>query len=241
MRIYPAIDIAGGKVVRLARGDFQKMTVYSERPDETAREWERQGAEWIHVVDLDGAKTGVLTNRESLVKIRKAVRCKIQFGGGVRDLKTLESLCAEGMDRVILGTKALDKSLFSAALEKFGGKIAASLDVRDGRVQTQGWLEEAGQTFKKVLSELNLFPLETLIYTDIQKDGMLEGPNFPGLSHVLTATKAHVILSGGVGSLSDIQKSAEIKNGNFEGVIVGRALYEKKFTLEQAIDAAKNT
>jgi len=237
MNIYPAIDLYQGKVVRLRRGDFAQETVYSDKPEEIAQEWESQGAEWLHVVDLEGAKTGVIKNEEALLEIRKAVKCRIQFGGGLRDEEWIGRILGNGINRVIVGTKSLDGPFLKSILEKHSEKIAVGLDVRDGRVQMEGWLKES-QTLDQALKYLEPFPLKTIIYTDIQKDGMLQGPNFEGLEEVMQRTRACVILSGGVGALVDIEKSSRIKTGNFDGVIIGKALYEKKFQLQEAIQIA---
>lgn len=239
MRVYPAIDLYEGKVVRLTRGDFREEKVYSDKPEEIAKEWENLGAEWIHVVDLEGARTAIMKNRDPLLRIRKAVRCSIQFGGGLRRMEDIQSILKSGINRVVLGTKALDEMFFRRALEAFGDKIAVSLDIRDGMVQTEGWLKSAQATLGTVLKLFNNFPLKTVIYTDIKKDGMLEGPDFSGLKEVLTGTRARVILSGGVGSLTDIRKCAAMSEKNFEGVIVGKALYEKRILLADAIRIAK--
>jgi phosphoribosylformimino-5-aminoimidazole carboxamide ribotide isomerase len=235
MNIYPAIDLYEGKVVRLERGDFQKETVYSLNPEDIACEWENQGAQWIHVVDLEGAKTGVLKNRTAVSKIRKSVRCKIQFGGGLRTLETIREILQEGIERVVLGTKSLDKIFLKKALEKYGNPVAVGIDVRDKVVQMEGWARTSGLSLQTAIQFLNEFSLGTMIYTDIQRDGTLEGPNFAGLKEVLQGTPARVILSGGVGRLEDIQEAAGIAQENFEGVIVGKALYEKRFTLAEAI------
>ena len=237
MNLYPAIDIYEGKVVRLARGDFQNLTVYSKDPAAIAKEWEAQGAAWIHVVDLEGAKTGILKNLPSLLQIRKAVRCHVQFGGGLRSLEQIQEVIHQGVDRVVLGTKALDGKFFETALAQFGNKLAVGLDTREGMVQTQGWLESGGADLKAALERFNDFPLETIIYTDIQKDGMLKGPDFEGLTDVLKTSRAKIILSGGVSSLQDIEKCAKITAKNFEGAIIGKALYEKNFLLTEAFKA----
>ncbi len=235
MRLYPAIDLFEGKVVRLLQGDFQKQTVYSTRPEETAAEWERQGAEWIHVVDLEGAKTGILKNQEALLKIRKRVRCKIQFGGGIRSLEEAQSILQEGIDRVVVGTKSLDRNFLKHVLEKYGNHIAVGLDIHGGTVRMEGWSHDSGLSLETAIQFLNEFSVGTLIYTDIQKDGMLAGPNWAGLKEVLGMTQARVILSGGISSLLDLEKAGEIKEPHFEGVIIGKALYEKKFSLREAV------
>ncbi len=239
MNLYPAIDLYEGKVVRLVRGDFQNLTVYSNDPAAIAREWETQGAVWIHAVDLEGAKTGVLKNLSSLVQIRKAVKCRIEFGGGLRSLEQMQEVIDAGIDRIVLGTKALDETFFQKALQTFGRQIAVGLDVRNGVVQTQGWLESGGANLETSLRRFNDFPLETIIYTDIQKDGMLKGPDFEGLANVLKISHANIILSGGVSSLEDVQKCAKLTEKNFEGAIIGKALYEKKILLHDALACLK--
>ena len=239
MKIYPAIDLFEGKVVRLERGDFSKQTVYSEDPAAFARKWEVEGAEWLHVVDLEGAKTGVLKNLDSLQKIRKAVGLKIQFGGGLRTMEDMEAVLAGGINRLVLGTKALDPGFFERAVSKFSSRLAVGLDIKDGLVQTQGWLEASGSDLDAALSFFNNSPLETLIYTDIKKDGMLQGPNLGELERILAKTKARVILSGGVGRLEDLEACRKLKQSNFEGVIVGKALYENKFSFGDALARTK--
>ncbi|MDP3920851.1 MAG: 1-(5-phosphoribosyl)-5-[(5-phosphoribosylamino)methylideneamino]imidazole-4-carboxamide isomerase [Candidatus Omnitrophota bacterium] len=238
MIIYPSIDLYDGKVVRLRRGDFSQETVYSTKPEEQARFFQDQGAEWIHVVDLNGAKTGEFKNRSSLSRIRNEVRVKIQYGGGVREIEHVEELIGEGVQRVVLGTKALEEEFFRKAIYAYGPKIAVSVDVRDEQVLTDGWLKTSDQTVQSFLHRLNDFPLETIIFTDVRKDGMLEGPNLDELDEVLDLTNANVILSGGISSLSDIEKCRQITKKNFEGVIIGKALYDKKFSLEEAVTAA---
>ncbi len=240
MKIYPAIDLYEGKVVRLARGDFKQLTVYSTQPEAISREWESQGAEWIHVVDLEGAKTGILKNLPSLLKIRQAVKCKIQFGGGLRTFENVDQILKFGVNRVVLGTKALDEKFFKKTLDRFGPKIAVGLDIRNDMVQTEGWLKDGEISLATALKHFKDYAVETIIYTDIQKDGMLQGPDFFRLSEVLTNTRARILLSRGVGSLKDIEQSARVNRPNFEGLIVGRALYEKKFSLREALHALKN-
>ncbi len=235
MVIYPAIDLYEGKVVRLEKGCFEKLTVYSKEPAAVARQWCEAGAEWLHLVDLEGAKTGTLKNFPKVLEIRKAVSCSIQFGGGLRTIEEIENVLESGINRVVLGTKALDPEFCRQALGRFGKQIAVALDMREGRIQTQGWLEASDVSIEEALNSLNNFPIQTMIYTDIQKDGMLTGPNFNQLEKILQATRARVILSGGIGSLEDLQQCQKISNNNFDGVIIGKALYEKKFSLPDAL------
>ncbi len=234
MNLYPAIDLFKGEVVRLQRGDFNQKTVYSDKPEVVASDWENQGARWLHIVDLEGAKTGIPANVPSLEKIRNKVRCRIQYGGGVRKAEDIRKIVKCGADRVVIGTKALDPDFLAAVLDEFGGRIAVGLDVREGVVQTEGWLA-AGRKVDDLVKDLNRTPLETVIYTDIQKDGMLAGPNFDQLKKLLKRCHARVILSGGVAGIEDIAECGRLKQKNFEGAIIGKALYEKKFTLREAL------
>lgn len=235
--IYPAIDLWEGKVVRLRQGDFEKMTVYSNDPGKFARVWEDDGARWLHVVDLEGAKNGALSNTESLRSICASVGCKIEFGGGVRSAEDIQKLLDLGVERVILGTRALDREFLEAVLREYGEKIAVGIDVRDGFVQTRGWQESAAVGLEEVIGFLNNFPLGILIYTDIRKDGMLEGPNWEGLQRVLELSRAAVLLSGGVSSIENVRQAGGIRHGGFAGMIIGKALYEEKFTLREALEA----
>lgn len=238
MNLYPAIDLYEGQVVRLQKGDFAQKTVYSSDPAAFARQWEEAGTQWIHVVDLEGAKTGVFKNLDSLKAIRKAVSCKIEFGGGLRSIEAIDQVLQLGIDRAIVGTKALDETFLKKALTAFGSNLAIGLDVKNGVVQTQGWLDSGNPTLEATLKLLNDFPVQTVIYTNIAKDGMLEGPDFPGLEKVLGATKANVILSGGVSTLDDIRKCKQLTQRNFEGPIIGKALYEGKINLKDAVKEA---
>ena len=235
MNLYPAIDLYEGKVVRLEKGDFNKITIYSTDPTAFAQKWESQGARWIHVVDLEGAKTGVQKNLEHVLKIRKSVKCRIQFGGGLRSLETIESVLKQGIDRVVVGTKALDLAFLEMALAKFNDRLAIGLDSKNAVVQTQGWLDGQNPTLDEAIRQLNDFPVETIIFTDIQKDGMMQGPNFPELEKVLKAAKANVILSGGVSRIEDLQQCKQLVQKNFDGAIIGKALYEGTINLKEAL------
>ncbi len=235
MNLYPAIDLYQGKVVRLTQGDYNSCVVYSKDPGAMAKVWEQEGAQWIHVVDLEGAKTGSLTNEASLKAICQSVKAKIQFGGGVRSLKDIETILGMGVSRVILGTKALDKTFLEGALLKFGDKIAVGLDVRRDQVKTAGWMCDGNMTIREALTLFDQLGVSTLIYTDIEKDGVLAGPNWEKLAVVLANTQSRVILSGGISQISDIEKCRDIRAPNFEGVIIGKALYDKRFQLSEAV------
>jgi phosphoribosylformimino-5-aminoimidazole carboxamide ribotide isomerase len=238
MNLYPAIDIYQGKVVRLTQGDYNACVVYSQDPVATAKVWEQEGARWIHVVDLEGAKTGSLAAEASVEAICRSVKAKVQFGGGLRNLRDIERILAMGVSRVVLGTKALDKTFLEGVLLKFKDKIAVGLDVRRDRVKTAGWMRDGNVTLTEALELFNQLGVPTLIYTDIEKDGVLQGPNWKKLSMVLAGTRARVILSGGVSQLSDIEKCRAIRAPNFEGVIIGKALYDKRFQLSEAVRLA---
>ncbi len=238
MNLYPAIDIYQGKVVRLTQGDYNSCIVYSKDPVAIAKDWEQEGAQWIHVVDLEGAKTGALTNEASLAAICQGVKAKIQFGGGLRHIQDIEKVFALGVSRVVLGTKALDKTFLEGVLLKFKEKIAVGMDVRRDQVKTAGWMRHGDITLREALKLFNDLGVSTLIYTDIEKDGVLQGPNWDKLSEVLENTTARVILSGGVSQISDIEKCRTLQASNFEGVIIGKALYDKRFKLSEAVRLA---
>lgn len=239
MELYPAIDLYQGKAVRLKGGDFNQVTVYSEHPEEMALAWKNAGARWIHVVDLEGAKCGRIVHGASIEKIRRAVPgCKIEVGGGVRALEDIQALIEFGADRVILGTKALDKDFLGQAVKRFSDRVAVGLDTRQGKVQLEGWLTESGVSLEQALQLLAPYEVRTLIVTDIATDGMLMGPNFKQLENVLRNTRSRVILSGGVSTLDDLRRAAALKFDHFEGVIIGKALYEKRFALEDAVKIA---
>jgi phosphoribosylformimino-5-aminoimidazole carboxamide ribotide isomerase len=237
MNLYPAIDLFHGKVVRLTQGDFNACTVYSNQPADTAKGFEKEGAQWIHVVDLEGAKTGKLANEASLSAICKGVKAQIEFGGGLRTIEDIQRVLDLGVSRAVIGTKALDKNFLTSMVQKFGERLAVGLDVRRDFVKTAGWMRDGNITLQEALALFNELGVKNLIYTDIEKDGALKGPNFEKLSMVLANTQARVILSGGVGQLTDIEKCRTIKESNFEGVIIGKALYDKRFTLTEAFRA----
>ena len=235
MNLYPAIDIYHSKVVRLTQGDYNSCVVYSKDPASVAKNWEQEGAKWIHVVDLEGAKTGMLTSEASLIAICQSVKAKVQFGGGIRTLQDIEKVLALGVSRVVLGTKALDKAFLEEVLLKFKDRIAVGLDVRRDQVKTAGWMRDGNMTLGEALALFDQLGVATLIYTDIEKDGVLQGPNWEKLSMVLAHTRTRVILSGGVSQISDIEKCRKINAPNFEGVIIGKALYDKRFQLSEAV------
>ena len=237
MILFPAIDIRGGKCVRLIQGDYDRETVYHDSPAEMAKEWERQGAEYIHVVDLDGAKTGNSLNSEAIRQIAKAVNIPVQVGGGVRTMETIDSHIANGVSRVIIGTAAIQNpELVEAAVAKYGDKIAVSIDARNGLVATDGWTETTDVKAVDLLNRLADIGVKTVVYTDIAKDGMLQGPNFDELQLMDTASDIDIIASGGVSTAEDITK---LRDMNLYGAIIGKALYEGNLSLETVLEGQR--
>lgn len=238
MILFPAIDIRGGKCVRLIQGDYTQETVYNDSPSDVAKEWERQGAEYIHVVDLDGAKTGDSLNREAIAEIAKAVQIPVQVGGGIRSMETIDSHIANGVGRVIIGTAAIqDPQFVEEAVAKYGEKIAVSIDARNGFVATDGWTETTDVKAVKLLRWLEGIGVKTVVYTDILKDGMLQGPNFDELYVMNKASDMDIIASGGVSTILDIVKLSMM---DLYGAIIGKALYEGNLTLKTALGAVGN-
>lgn len=238
MIIIPAIDLKDGCVVRLVQGDFDNKKVYSKDPVKTARHWVRQGAEMLHVVDLDGASTGIPTNLEAVKAIVKDSLIPVEFGGGVRQIETIRILFDSGVFRVILGTKAAqDRDFLLEAFKEFGDKVIVSIDARDQKVLIKGWVESSDSLnvtdFARDLKEIGF---SQLIYTDISKDGTLKGPNIKGIKDLLKETSMKVISSGGISSLEDITRLKLLEKEGVTGIIVGKALYEGKFTLKQALN-----
>jgi phosphoribosylformimino-5-aminoimidazole carboxamide ribotide isomerase len=235
MIIVPAIDIREGKCVRLVRGDPKKETVYSDDPAEIAKRWADQGAERIHVVDLDAAM-GKGSNLEALKRIKSAVNVMIQFGGGLRTLEAVWKVVGMGVDRVVLGTALIkDPSWIKEAMEELGGRVVAGVDAKDGEVMVDGWQAGSGRKVEDVLKMVEELGVREVIYTDIKRDGMLEGPNVDGLRRVLRATKMGVYASGGISSLTDIQALRKLESEGIKGCIVGKALYDRRFTLSEAL------
>jgi phosphoribosylformimino-5-aminoimidazole carboxamide ribotide isomerase len=235
MLIIPAIDLRGGKVVRLFQGEFNQEKVYSSDPVKVAKHWAKQGAKLLHVVDLDGASSGSPRNIEVLKKIIEQVGIGVEFGGGVRGLTTISRLLDLGVERVILGTKAAgDKKFLAQVWKKFGQKIIVSIDAKCGKVLTRGWKSQTSKTVLDFAQELKVLGFKQLIYTDISKDGTLSGPNISGIKELLKETQLSIIASGGVSGLPDLVKLKKLQKAGLSGVIIGKALYEGKFTLTQA-------
>ncbi|MGC8642955.1 MAG: 1-(5-phosphoribosyl)-5-[(5-phosphoribosylamino)methylideneamino]imidazole-4-carboxamide isomerase [Isosphaeraceae bacterium] len=236
MQVIPAIDLRGGMCVRLRQGDYGRETVFGDDPEAMAARWEAEGATRIHLVDLDGAKAGHPVNVEPVRSIVRRVSVPCQLGGGVRDRQTIATWLDAGLERVIVGTQALrDPDWFRAMIEEFPGRLVLGLDARDGKVATQGWLETSDVAAASLAEQFDHRPLAAIVYTDIARDGTLVGPNCDAIGELASRIKTPVIASGGVGRLDDLKRLAGLP---VAGCIVGRALYENKFTLAEAIACA---
>lgn len=236
MRIYPAIDLIDGQVVRLSEGDYSRKTDYSDQPAEIARQFESEGAEYIHIVDLDGAKAKQTVNLSAVKSIATAVKIPLQVGGGVRSIESAEKLL-QYVDRVIVGTISLtNPEILQDMLNKFGaGKIIVSVDYKNGLAAVNGWLETADLTTTALQARLKAAGVKTVIVTDVNKDGLLQGPNVELVKDWKVAG-FEVICAGGVTTVEDIK---ELKSAGIDGAIIGKALYEDKITLKEALDAAR--
>jgi phosphoribosylformimino-5-aminoimidazole carboxamide ribotide isomerase len=236
MTIYPAIDILGGQAVRLIQGRKDQATVYGD-PIEMATKWVNKGAEWLHVVDLDGAFEGRPKNLGVLRNMAAAVpRARIQVGGGIRSMSTVGLLFDAGIERIVLGTAAVqDQEFVKNALAKHSGRMAIGIDARDGYVQISGWTKDSQIGAIDLARRLQDAGVRLVIYTDISRDGVLEGPNIEATRQMLENTQLSVIASGGVSSLQDVHRLAEINHSRLEGVIIGKALYEGRIRIEEAL------
>ena len=226
MIIFPAIDLRGGKCVRLIQGDFDKETVYSNDPQATALKWQALGAKFLHVVDLDGARAGSPQNLDAIKKILAAIKIPIEVGGGIRTLDDAEKLLSLGVRRVILGSVAVENiSLVEAAVKKFGDKIVVGIDARDGLVAVHGWEKSSTIKADELAKKIVAAGVKTIIYTDISKDGMLSGVNVKTFTELAKYSGAKIIASGGVRSIEDIRALKAVEAQGVVGVIVGKAIY----------------
>jgi phosphoribosylformimino-5-aminoimidazole carboxamide ribotide isomerase len=239
VKIIPAIDIKDGNVVRLTRGDYEKVTCYSDNPADIAKKWCSQGASILHVVDLDGALKGSPQNMDSIASIVKSVEIPIELGGGIRNLESIEWAFNVGVSKVILGTKVAENmSFITSAIRKYGKRIAASIDSKDGLVVIRGWTKLSSVNAIDVARKMKNIGASSIIYTDVIVDGTLHGPNFIRLDNFLNNVDMPVTVAGGVASMDDIRKLYALNKKNLAGVIVGKALYEGKINLREAIKYA---
>ena len=234
MKIFPAIDIKDKKCVRLIKGDFDKKTEYKNSPVDQANSYKDHGFKNLHIIDLDGALTGETVNIDIVQEIVKKSNLKIEIGGGIRNSKSIQKYLDAGVDKVILGSAAIkDKNFLKETCEKFPGKIALGLDAKDGKLSVSGWKESSNKSTLEFLKEVNDYGMSRLIFTDINRDGTKDSPNFDETSKVASISNCPVIISGGVSSINDVKKARIIKN--IEGIIVGKAIYDGDIKLEELV------
>jgi phosphoribosylformimino-5-aminoimidazole carboxamide ribotide isomerase len=237
MLIYPAIDLFDGKAVRLFKGDYNQMTVYSENPPEIALDFKNSGATHIHIVDLEGAKEGTTPNLETVLKIKQVTGLFCEIGGGIRNMETIDCYLQNGIDRVILGTAAVTEEGFvEKAVAKYGDKIAVGIDIKDGFVAIKGWTEKSEITAFDFCQKMQNIGVKTLICTDISKDGAMKGTNHELYAELMKKFNIDIIASGGVSSIDDIDRLAK---QNLYGAIIGKAYYIGAIDLKEAIEVAK--
>ena len=233
MKIFPAIDIKDKKCVRLVKGNFDKKTEYEMSPVDQANKYKDYGFKNLHIVDLDGALTGETINLDAIQEIVRKFDLKIEVGGGVRNIDSIKKYVDSGVEKVILGSAAIkNKNFLKEACEKFSNKIALGLDAKDGYLSISGWKENSNQLTLDYLKEVNDYGVSRLIYTDINRDGMKQSPNFEETSKIADISNCPVIISGGVSSINDVQKAKNL-NKNIEGIIVGKAIYDGDIKLEE--------
>jgi phosphoribosylformimino-5-aminoimidazole carboxamide ribotide isomerase len=238
--IIPAIDLKDGRCVRLAQGDFKRVTVYSEDPVEIAKKWQENGAERIHVVDLDGSLAGSPQNNDVIQKIVEEIDVPIQVGGGIREIKTIETYVGIGVHWVILGTIALRNMRFvREACDAYSGRIILGIDANDGKVAVQGWTEQTSESAIDIARRYEGYGLAAIVYTDIKRDGMETGVNIEATRNLAQLVKIPVIASGGVSSMQDIERLREVEKYGISGVIIGKALYSGAISLKEAIKLSK--
>jgi phosphoribosylformimino-5-aminoimidazole carboxamide ribotide isomerase len=236
MKIFPAIDIKDKKCVRLIKGNFDNKTEYEVSPVEQAAKYKEYGFKNLHIVDLDGALTGETLNLDIIEEIASKFDLKIEVGGGIRSIDNIQKYTDVGVEKVILGSAAIkDKNFLKESCEKFPNKIALGLDAKDGYLSVSGWKENSNQLTLDYLREVNNFGASRIIYTDINRDGMKQSPNFEETSKVADTANCPVIISGGVSSIDDIKKAKELNTKNIEGIIVGKAIYDGDIKLEDLV------
>ncbi|MFN2269144.1 MAG: 1-(5-phosphoribosyl)-5-[(5-phosphoribosylamino)methylideneamino]imidazole-4-carboxamide isomerase [Desulfonatronovibrio sp.] len=236
MILFPAIDIKGGQCVRLRQGLENEVTVFSPDPVAMAEHWERFGAKWLHIVDLDGAFSGEPVNRDLIREICTRVNIPVQLGGGIRDFDTASAYLSAGVERLIIGTLALeDKSLFADMCQEFPDKLGVSLDARDGKLKSRGWVADTGLSVEDVVPVLENFGASFFVYTDISRDGMQSGVNIEALENMLKLTSKPVIAAGGVSVIEDIQQIYPLCEKGLAGAITGRAIYSGSLDFQLAV------
>jgi phosphoribosylformimino-5-aminoimidazole carboxamide ribotide isomerase len=236
--LFPAIDVRGGKAVRLRQGRFEDETVYADSPLEAARDWVQSGARYLHVVDLDGAKTGEPAALEHLERIARELGVPVQYGGGLRKIESVRAAFEAGAARAIIGTAAFrDMDLLDACVAEFGPRVAVAVDVRGGFISTAGWTETSSLPAVEAIERLQDRGVSKFVYTDADRDGMLEGPSMDDVRAVAAAVRGYFIYSGGIGTLEHLRALAALRQVNMAGVIVGKALYERAFTVAEAREA----
>jgi phosphoribosylformimino-5-aminoimidazole carboxamide ribotide isomerase len=240
--LYPAIDIYGGKAVRLVRGDFDERTVYQDSPLEAARAWVQAGARFLHVVDLDGAKSGIPKSLGHLEEITSTLQVPVQYGGGLRTLPAVRDALRAGAERVILGTAAYTNVDFlDDVLGAFRERVIVSVDTRGGYVSTSGWQETTQMAAEAVIERLQNRGVRSFVYTNVDRDGMLEGPDLEEVRRIAGVVRGRFLYSGGIGKLEDLEALAALRQVNLGGVIVGKALYEGRFTVAEGQAALQGT
>lgn len=236
MIVYPAIDIRGGQAVRLVEGDYNQETVFDADPAEPARRWTEGGAEWIHIVDLDGARDGVRSNAGAIRRIRLESPAKLELGGGLRTMRDIDEVADLGIDRMIIGSAAIaNPSLVLDAVSKYGDRIAVGLDARDGKLAAHGWIDQTDVDALEAARRFADSGVGHIIFTDIHRDGKLIGPNIEALRAMIDTVPANIIASGGVGTLNDVR---HVRDAGAAGVIIGAALYRGAVTLPEVIRIA---
>jgi len=238
MRIYPAIDIIDGRCVRLVQGDYKQVSIYDEHPEAVAKKWESMGAEYLHIVDLDGARKGTAHNDETVKKILQTVSVPVQIGGGIRTMADIKAKLDMGIARVILGTVAVtDPDLTREAITQFGNAVAVGVDASNGKVAITGWTSVSDLDSISLINQLGEMGVDTVIYTDVAKDGMMSGPNIPMYREVAKLPNApHIIAAGGVTTIDDVRA---LTGTGIAGAIIGKALYLDSIDLGAAIEEAK--
>ncbi|MCH9021220.1 MAG: 1-(5-phosphoribosyl)-5-[(5-phosphoribosylamino)methylideneamino]imidazole-4-carboxamide isomerase [Planctomycetes bacterium] len=241
MELLPAIDLRKGKCVRLLQGDYDRQIDYGDNPLSQARAFEQAGAKWVHVVDLDGAKSGTMQNRQVIEQIAAKTTLQVEVGGGIRDEQGVAELLDAGVKRVVIGTRGLEDPDWFRQLvhqERFRGRIVLGLDAREGRLLSHGWVRQEQWTVTEMVEKVRDWPLAAIVYTDVDRDGMLKGPNIEAIRHLTAMCQGKIIASGGISSLADVENIAKLP---LEGLIVGRALYEGRLDLAEALALVRQT